>query len=859
MGEVYRARDSRLDRVVAIKVLPARLSADPGLRERFEREARAISSLSHPHICTLFDIGSQDGVDYLVMEYLEGESLAERLERGPLPIDQVLRYGTELAEALGKAHRSGIVHRDLKPGNVILTKGGAKLLDFGLARFAQPSALVSSDPSDATAAMSNRKPLTQEGSILGTFQYMAPEQIEAREADERTDIFALGAVLYEMATGKRAFEAKSKASLIASILDREPPPISTIQPLTPPAFERVVRLCLAKDPDERWQSAHDIAAELKWIGASSSETIGPGARSRWRRGWLRNAALLLFGLVLGAFLAWLFTRDATSPPAIARLTIRTPQEAPLLRQLGALSISPDGTQIVYRSIANRNSVLYRRSIDGTGAVPLAGTDQAHSPTFSPDGRWIAFVARNAIWKIPRDGGTPMKLADSDGGGLGLSWSGDTIIATRAFSGGLWSLPAGGGKPVNIVKTDPAKRERAIVWPQVLPGGKWVLATAWNAGSWDDARVLAYSLEDGSSKVLVEGGSFGRYVPSGHLLFVRGGSLMAVRFDPKTLQAGPNAVAVLNGLSHGSNDGEAHYAVSDAGHLVYATGGDSVPLSSLVWIDRAGVQRPIVPTRRRYGSVAIAPDMRSAVVTIEGATYDIWHLDFERDAMTRISHGGDDADATFSPEGDRVIWASSRSGHYNLWWRPIDNSAAEERLLTADAYQELPEVSPDGKTLVYGEFHKRLDLYVMPLGTRKPQPLIATEFHETAPAVSPDGRWLAYHSDESGRQEAYVTSFPSVAGKWQVSTDGGIAPKWMPDGTEIVYLKDRRLMIAPVTLSPRPRAGRPRVLAEGNFDDEYDVVADGRVAAILDEERRTTQDIQVVLNWFTDLERRVPAN
>jgi Tol biopolymer transport system component len=856
MGEVYRARDSRLDRTVAIKVLPSRFSSDPRLRERFEREAKAISALSHPHICALFDVGTQDGVDYLVMEFLEGESLADRLARGPLPIEQVLRYGVQIAEALEKAHRAGIVHRDLKPGNVIVTRSGAKLLDFGLAKIAQPQ--QASSPDAMTAAMSHQKPLTEEGSVLGTFQYMAPEQIEGRDTDKRSDIFALGALLYEMATGKRAFEAKSRASLIASILDREPPPISTVQPLTPRHFERVVQLCLAKDPDERWQSAHDVAAELKWIAASSTEGAGPGVAKRRGRKLARALAMLAAGAVLGAAAVWVALRDRSAPVAVARFSVPALPSAPLLLQLGSLAVSPDGSVIVYRGGADRRAMLYRRSAGVMNAEPIAGTEDAHAPAFSPDGRWIAFTANNAIWKVPIEGGTRVRLASSPGGGVGLSWTEHTIVAARSFTGGLWMIPAAGGEPRQIAKTNSSTNERAITWPDVLPGGNTVLATVWNAGAWDDARIMAYSVRDGSSKLLVNGGSFARYAESGHLLFMRAGNLMAVRFDIRTLTTSGNPVAVVNGVAYGSADGEAHYAVSRAGHLVYAAGGDSLPRASLLWIDRRGQQQPIVPTLRRYGSIDVSPDERSALVTIESSTYDIWQLDFDRDSLTRVSHGGDDADAIFTPDATGAIWTSSRTGTYNLYTRRLDNTGAEERLTVSQNYQELPAVSPDGSTIVFGAQGQTGDVYAMPLSTRKPRPLIATEFHESSPAVSPDGRWLAYTSNESGRNEVYVTSFPEPAGKWQVSTNGGIAPEWMPDGREIAYLQDgNKFMVAPIELTPRLRAGRPRLLAEGNFDDEYSVARDGRLAVIRKEATKTASHFNVVLNWFDELKRRVP--
>jgi Tol biopolymer transport system component/tRNA A-37 threonylcarbamoyl transferase component Bud32 len=855
MGEVYRARDSRLDRTVAIKVLARRFSSDPRLRERFEREAKAISALTHPHICTLYDVGSHDGTDFLVMEYLEGESLAERLARGPMPIEQVLRYGTEIAEALERAHRAGIVHRDLKPGNVVLTKSGAKLLDFGLAKFAETT---TSDPNAATIAMSHQKSLTEEGTIVGTFQYMAPEQLEARDADSRTDIFALGAVLYEMATGKRAFEAKTKASLIASILDRDPPPISTIQPITPPAFERLVRMCLAKDPDERWQSAHDVAAELRWIASSSTETIGPGARKRARTALLRNAALLLAGLTAGALIAFFATRGRTRDPQIARFTITTPPNAPVLLEYSPLAISPDGTRFVYRSRAAKSSLLYMRRIDGNTVTPIAGSEHGHSPVFSPDGKWIAFMVHDSVAKVPAEGGARVKLADAAGGGLGLDWAGDTIVATRAFAGGLWAIPAAGGEPRLIRKTN-ASDERAIVWPSAIPGTDYVLATAWNAGPWDTARIMAYSIKDGTPKVILENGFFARYSPTGHLLFMRGGNLMAVPFDAKKLEAGMNPVAVVRGVAYGSADGEAHYAISRAGHLAYRAGADSDPEQSLVWIDAAGKRTPIVPTKRRYGSVHAAPGGRSAVVTLESSTYDVWELDFERDSVTRISHGGDDSDAIVTPDGSRVIWVSSRSGRYNLYSRPLDGSSGEEPLLPDGPNRFAPAMSTDGRWLVYAQFGQRYDVYAFDLTTKQATPLVATRFDENGPAISPDGKWLAYSSDESGQHQIYVTTFPRPSGKWQVSIDGGTAPRWMPDGTSIVYGSEAGdLFIAPFETSPRPRAGRPRLLTKGRFDANYNIANDGRIAIVEGEQVVTAPEFNVVLHWAEELKRRVPV-
>ena len=853
MGEVYRARDSRLDRTVAIKILPQRLSADPRLRERFEREAKAISALAHPNICTLFDIGSHDGVDFLVMEYLDGESLADRLAKGPLPLEQVLRYGTEIAEALERAHRAGIVHRDLKPGNIVLTKSGAKLLDFGLAKIIHPQ----SDPHAATVAMTqHEKPLTEEGTVVGTFQYMAPEQIEGRDADARTDIFGLGAVLYEMTTGRRAFEAKTRASLIASILDRDPPPISTVQPLTPPAFERVVKMCLAKDPDERWQSAHDVAAELKWIGSTSAETIGPGVKRRRRGMLLRNAALLAAGLLLGALTAWLATRREETPAAPARFTVSTAPNAPVYLLQNSLLITPDGSHVIYR--AADSSQLYLRGMNSLTAVPIAGTEGAYSSAVSPDGRWIAFMAKESLWKVQREGGTPMRLTENTGG-LGIAWYGDTIVVNKSFSGGLVAIPSSGGPERQIVKGSRERRENAIVWPHVLPGGEHVIATVWGAGAWDTARIAVYPMSGtGAPKVLIEGGYFATYSPTGHLLFMRGGNLMAAAFDPETLAVTSAPVLVVAGVAHGPADGDASYAVSRNGHLVYTPGGQAQPNDQLVWIDGAGNASPMVPSLRRYGSVDISPDGRTAAVTIEEATYDIWQLDLERDSLTRISYGGDDWHAVWTPDGQRVVWSSSRTGAYNLYWRAADNSTPEERLVPSDKYQFGAAFTPDGRQMLYAQVGQKSDLWIVPLDTRKARPLIATEFSEAHPAISPDGRWLAYYSDRSGRGEVYLTSFPNPGGSWQVSTDGGSVPNWMPDGKSLVYVResDDKFFIVPIETDSRPRPGKPRLLFEGSYDSDYSVARDGRIAVVKEGPKPTATQFNVVLNWGEELKRRV---
>ncbi len=537
MGEVYKARDTRLDRIVAIKVLPAHLADRSDLSERFEREAKTIASLNHPHICTLYDTGHQDEIDFLVMEYLEGETLAQRLQKGPLPIQQVLQYATEIADALDKAHRKGITHRDLKPGNIMLTKSGTKLLDFGLAKLKQEVAPAIPDSQLPTL----KSAVTAEGTILGTLQYMAPEQVEGKqnEIDARTDIFAFGAVVYEMATGRKAFEGKSSASVMAAIMISNPPPMSSLQPVTPLALDRIVKKCLAKDPEERWQSARDVTDELKWIAEGGSQasllTAAPkdsGATQgapAWtsKLSWAMAAGLaLLLVVTVGAL--WRATRPVER--ALVRLDVDLGPEVSLDSPRGTDAIlSPDGTRIVYVS-QNR---LFTRRLDQPNATELAGTQGVNAPFFSPDGQWVGFFSQGRLQKISVEGGSAITLCDASTG-YGGSWGeDDNIIAALNTGGGLSRIPSAGGPPTPV--TDLQNGEVTHRWPQILQGGKAVLFTASASPAFDGANIEVMSLTDHSTKTFVRGGTFGRYLPSGHLVYINRGTLFVVPFDVNRLE------------------------------------------------------------------------------------------------------------------------------------------------------------------------------------------------------------------------------------------------------------------------------------------------------------------------------------
>ena len=628
MGEVYKATDTRLERTVAIKVLPSHVASNPDVRARFEREARAVSSLNHPHICTLHDIGHQDGVDFIVMEHIEGETLADRLKKGALPFDDALQYGIEIADALDKAHRQGVVHRDLKPGNIMLTKSGAKLLDFGLAKLS-----VAGSGPDLSALPTEQKSLTQPGAILGTFQYMAPEQLEGKEADARTDVFAFGAVLYEMLTGHRAFEGKSQASLIGAILKDEPPPISTVQTMTPPALDHVVQRCLAKDPDDRWQTASDVLHELKWTSKEGSPAVGvaPAESARaGRRGVTPVLAAWLVGAIMAGVAVWALTSHAPDA-SLKRLSVSLPAEAPYAGP-GGHALSPDGTRLVYGAVVGGRRQLYTRALDRFDPQLMPGTEDAATVFFSPDGEWVGFVTQpeNKLKKVSVHGGPPLTLCDAIF--LGGSWGAEDAIVFVAQSGGGLSLArvsASGGEPEVLTTPDIAKGERHG-WPQILPGGEAVLFSI-TSGSFNVGQIAVLSLETGEYRTVVEPGYNAQYVPSGHIVYTVGGALMAAPFDVDGLETTGAPGPVLEGILTNPGLGGTSFAFSRDGSLAYVPGGSTpVAAATLALVDREGVASPLVEAPRFYTLPRFSPDGQRVAVTIrvEGDR-DIWI--YEREA------------------------------------------------------------------------------------------------------------------------------------------------------------------------------------------------------------------------------------
>jgi len=864
MGEVYRARDTRLERSVAIKVLPTHLAADRDRFQRFEREARAVARLDHPHIGALYDVGEASGLHFLVMQYLEGETLAARLAKGSMPLEQVLRYAIEIAEALAHAHRRGIVHRDLKPGNIFLTKTGARLLDFGLAKWreVQPGGLLTGLSGHATVPES----VTEQGMIVGTLHYMAPEQLEGKETDARADLFAFGAVVYEMVTGKRAFDAGSSASVIAAILSTQPPAMATRQPLTPPALDHVVTTCLAKDPDERWQAAGDVARQLRWI-ADSDVHVSPvvaASASRWNRRALPIVAGL--GLLAGALLAgvvWTAARGRSiAPPLqVTRSIVLTPT------QLFDVTLSPDGTWLAYTIDQSGNTKIYLRRLDALEAKPIDGTDGSCCPFFSPDSRWLGF-SNGSMKKVAVSGGAPQAICDMSGGN-GATWGADgTIVFAPTQRDGLYRVSANGGVPQVLTTPDRAKHEKSHRWPQFVAGGKAVVfaITTPEMNSFDESRVAVVSLEKGPPRILVEGGTSPRFVAPRYLLYARGGSVIGVPFDPERLEITGEAAPVIDSVSV-TSDGAADYTVSDTGLMAHVRGVTHQRRDRIVWVDRTGRSEPLMDIQRGIGffDLSLSTDGgRLALTMTDRANDQLWTYDLSRRTLSQLTFAWDNQAPLWTPDGRRIVFRSDRDqAGFNLYWQVWDGSSPAERLTDSRNAQFPSSWSRDQKTLAFVQTDdaNRWGIWLLALDQeRRARPLLQSGFNLFFPKISPDGRWLAYVSDETGRREVYVQPFPGLGAKWQISTEGGMAPSWEPHGRELYYRNDTKMMAVAIETRPAFAAGAPRLLFSGPYHTgAYSVAPDGRFIMIEPvRSNASSTEITIVNNWSEELKRRVLA-
>jgi serine/threonine-protein kinase len=861
MGEVYKARDTRLDRTVAIKVLPDHVVADSERKMRFEREARAVSQLNHPHVCTLYDVGQHNGLDYLVMEYLEGETLAQRLERGPLGRDEALKVAVELGGALDKAHRQGVTHRDLKPGNVMLTRHGAKLLDFGLAKLKAPSITSESAPPTAPDA-------TGPGMILGTLQYMAPEQLEGKEADARSDIFAFGALLYEMLSGKKAFEGETQPKLITAIVSSHPAPLSKLDSATPPALDHLLSRCLAKDPDDRWQTTHDLVAELRWIaGGSERAGLEPAGtehrgRDKWR--WPMVAfAVLSVAALAAAFLS--FQRPAI--PEEMRIFLSVPWRGPVG---GMFTLAPDGSQFVYIGSDGR---LWVRDFGVLEPRALPGTEHADSPFFSPDGKFVGFGTGGAL-KIVAVAGGPVRtlVSGSPPPGIGDWASDDQIYFSQHF--GLWKVASGGGTPEEVSRPTTAGVSYAFV--DVLPSGKGAFLTIRNE-SVNTSAIGLLNLLTGDVQSLFPGAQ-ARFVKTGHVLYATAdGTLHRAPFDQKTLRLTGPATPVVENVDIALYASSARFSVSDNGRLLYQR---TLPSQSeAVMVTKDGVATPLTPDPwiGDFYSLSLSPDgKRIAASLTYGLRQDVWTRSLETGAMNKLTHETDGTlnyRANWTGDGQSLTYISNRSGTSagELWRQRADGSSRAERLVADGPIIDEGLLSPDSQWAVYrvgGSGLASRDIKAVQLGNSDngtPKVIVGTSSEEYGPVLSTDGKWLAYVSDTSGREEVYVRPFPGTdTAVWQISRGGGSEPVWARNGRQLFYrsAKGTLMAVAIRKATSTFEWDPPQALFDvtgylfNGWHSVYDAAPDGERFLMARRIGATQVELVLILNWSPDADAKL---
>jgi serine/threonine protein kinase len=871
MGEVYQAHDTKLGRDVAIKVLPANFVDDPERLARFQREARMLAALNHQNIATIYGLEQSGNVACLVMELVPGETLAERVRAGPLAIEEALKISAQIAEALEAAHEKGIIHRDLKPANVKVTpEGKVKVLDFGLAKaFEGDSAAedMGNSPTLSRAA-------TMQGVILGTAAYMSPEQARGKLVDKRTDIWAFGCVLYELLSGKQAFQGETVTDIIAKILQTEPD-WKALPSATPSQIHTLLRRCLQKDKNLRLRDAGDARIEIQealTAPATAEQTPGPIAQIPvWRRlmPWGIGFAV---GLILASLATW-FLKTAPAPPPrlVTRFTISLPQGQSLIGGVdSAIAISPDGARLAYvASQSGSPQQLYLRAMNDPDAKPISGTEGATSPFFSPDGQWLGFFAAGKLKKISITGGAALTLCDASTGYADhASWgANDTIVFRSGDLREVVQVSAAGGAAKSTAARD-TKSQNSDLWPEFLPGANAVLSAAGVAGTTNLAstsHVVVHSLETGERRELV-GGSSPTYAPTGHLIYAQAGTLTAVPFDLRRLATTGSPVPVLENVAESTVTGITQYSFSSNGTMVYLSGGLQEVQRKLVWVDRKGAEQTLTAPARAYRTPRISPDGRQ--VAVGGVDADIWLYDVTRDSLSRLTfHSG--AVPAWSPDGKRIAFASNGGkGNRNIYWQPADGSGSAEPLTTfPENAHNTGSWSPDGQVLAFEEVNPSTgyDIWTLTLSDRKTQAFLHSQFNESAPEFSPDGHWLAYVSDESGRREIYVQAYPGPGGKWQISTDGGTEPRWGRDG-EIFYRSGEKMMAVRTTLKPGFSADKPAMLFEGHYEPtlatkaNYDVTPDGQRFLMVkaNEQNISATQINVVLNWFEELKQKVPT-
>ena len=884
MGEVYRARDTRLQRDVAIKSLPADFAADPERLARFQREARLLASLNHPNIAAIYGLEETGGETWLVLEIVEGESLAEKLAAGPLPVEEALAVSAQIAAGVSAAHEAGVIHRDLKPGNVMIRHDGSvKVLDFGLAKGTERSGTVSDLTASPTVSLG-----TQAGVILGTAAYMSPEQTRGRALDKRTDVWSFGCILYECLTGRQAFGEETVSDTLASII-RSEPDWNALPAQTPAKIRDLVKRCLQKDPRRRLHDMADARIEIEEaLAAPAGSSTAPAAPGEpLRRSSLASRLLwVALGFLLGALAAaglrrFLVSPEAVSRPAPVQSSISLPPDAQLtvVGQRPSIVFSPDGSKLVFRARQAGVTRLYIRSLDRPEAVPIAGTEAGMNPFFSPDGEWLGFFTARELKKVSLSGGPPVTLTVVPPVTEGGTWCPDgSIIFSWTINSGLRRVPSTGGTPETLVTPDASKGEHALTWPQTLPDGKSLLVVVRAGRDFQDianSNIVVYSLATKQRRLLVSNAAFARYVPPGYLVFIRGTTVLAARCDPKRWELTGPAVPVIENVLTGAYDGAPFAAASGTGLLVYALGGKTTTApDSVLRVDRAGREEAVPLPAGEYGTVALSPDnKRLAVQTVDvtaGLRTSLAIYEFDRKVLSPLTTGpGRFFCPAWSRDGKRLAFSRFLVGNPQACWKAADGGGDVEPL-TPGGFPEFPtSFSPDGRVLFYtrgsGEL-ETTDIWTLSLeGKREARPWLATPSREFAPFPSPDGRWVAYTSIESGRNEIYVRPYPGPGGQTKISSNGGIEPAWSPDGGEIFYRSADSFMAVPVRTSPDFSAGQARALfpdryAKWGREDgprTYDVFSDGSGFLVIRSGEVKTipvTSLNLVSDWTSAVER-----